>query len=657
MALDWFDAQKAGQQAVYDKEDRQRRIAQEDRDIAYNQEIRRQYLEQLRRAEEVRKARANRGGAPVGGFKYTGQGQSVGGTGGTVQTGATPTFNVDATQTVQQQYADNLKKLRADYNAKTQTAQGELGGVGKASTALQEHIANQKKAGYQQYLPDPSASASVDTRSPFAQTFTDSEAVDAIQGRVNQFAHFIRSGDGTKSGQGTTIFDTANPFVGGQGQIDSAESSELADFYEIDTIGNSAAEQWFINNPGELDKIDAAVAADTRDVSADVKLRKALADYYFNNIKPKIAANENYLTETQVDSGDKGSSTPVYTDEQIKSAQAQHLANLKTLETGAKFLTDKIKAAPAAAEKREKEKLAAEKKLAKLKEKGVTAANQAEIAKLEGIVSDMTLLDPVQASNVTNKLHQEREFLKQKVLNARRIAELSGEETDWATYDALRLDLSTKDTNLYKALGDQGINDLKYNNDPRRLSAVLSHYTNSNTIIQPRSDGMYHIISNGKLVGGVHDSKSIMETVRMYSDEAYKKQAAANAQLLTKTKIEGTLTESDKAKNESEITKSLLTEMVKGMNARDKLAMEQQFKNQEWKFNATGDGTGTGLITAADGRAVLYNPTPGVSESGVPFSPFTDVTGQLPPAAVQHIRSGTAGFNKEQFIANLFKTN
>jgi len=651
----WYEAQKAGEQNAYDREDRQRRIAQENRDIAYNQEIKRQYLEQLRRAEEVRKARANRGGAPVGGFKYTGQGQNIGGTGGTVQTGATPTFNVDATQAVQQQYADDLKKLRADYNAKAQTAQGELGGVGKASTALQEHIANQKKAGYQQYLPDPAAESKVLLDSQAILDITDPFYIDAIQGRVGGMEDFIESGAGTKSGTGTGLWGV-DWFASGQSKKDSIESSELEGFYSTDIMGNSAAEQWFINNPGELDKIDVMIDKAEGD-TIEAKRRNGLAKYYYEVIKPKIAANEDYLTEAQVASGDKGSSTPVYTDEQIKAAQTQHLANLKTLETGAKFLTDKIKAAPAAAEKREKEKLAAEKKLAKLKEKGVTAANQAEIAKLEGIVSDMTLLDPVQASNVTNKLHQEREFLKQKVLNARRIAELSGEETDWATYDALRLNLSTKDTDLYKALGDQGINDLKYNNDPRRLSAVLSHYTGSNTIIQPRSDGMYHIIANGKLVGGVHDSKSIMETVRMYSDEAYKKQSAANDQLLTETKIKGTLTESDKAKNESEITKSLLTEMVKGMNDSRKLAMEQQFKNQEWKFNATGDGTGTGLITAADGRAVLYNPAAGVSESGVPFSPFTDVTGQLPPAAVQHIRSGTAGFNKEQFIANLFKTN
>jgi hypothetical protein len=209
--------------------------------------------------------------------------------------------------------------------------------------------------------------------------------------------------------------------------------------------------------------------------------------------------------------------------------------------------------------------------------------------------------------------------------------------------------MGEKDVSIYEAIGHQGISDLTMNNDPRRISAVLSEFTNSKIIVQPRSDGMYNLISNGKLSVEPKTANDIGALVQMYSSPTYRAQAAANEQKRVEQQIEGASTEQSTATDESATIRAILTERIKGINAKDKLMLEQTFKDREVKFSSLGDGNGGGFLTSTDGRTVLYNPIPGVSASGDKISQFTDVSNQLGRDAAFRINSGTMDFNDSAF--------
>lgn len=68
------------------------------------------------------------------------------------------------------------------------------------------------------------------------------------------------------------------------------------------------------------------------------------------------------------------------------------------------------------------------------------------------------------------------------------------------------------DNNLSMALAYQGLNDLKYRNDPTRIERMWSQYSGSEVRVQPRSDGNYNlwVAVGGKLApAGVYDIKDL----------------------------------------------------------------------------------------------------------------------------------------------------
>ena len=123
-------------------------------------------------------------------------------------------------------------------------------------------------------------------------------------------------------------------------------------------------------------------------------------------------------------------------------------------------------------------------------------ATQAEAARRVGNVQNATkLLDQI------NTVDSEINKSKYRYLTA-----VNGFDTE------IQTGLAGVDNNLSMALAYQGLNDLKYRNDPTRIERMWSQYSGSEVRVQPRSDGNYNlwVAVGGKLApAGVYDIKDL----------------------------------------------------------------------------------------------------------------------------------------------------
>ena len=672
----WFGAQQQGAQVVRDQTtrrrtmaeedrtiakdivDRQRTQAGEDRDTAYNEEIRRQKLAELQRLNDIRNARASRNPTPAGGFQFGGQGQ-VGGQGqgqGQVPVGGqgqvpvasqgqvpvagqgqvpvagqgqTPVFDANAQVDLATARDASILQSQQGYDAAVAGETQRLGGVDASRGKLLELRKAHEDMGFSQYLPKQPTSAVGTSR---AQLLSDAEldnelsraatALDMGKGYYGQ-SELGAELDFIPDAIGDVGSDVAD-WYNNMSEADKAKRDTnrvIRDWYKPGVIGPTSAETYFRNNPGEWDKA-----------------KNNLVGYYNDVIKPQIESGT--LADVAV-APDK----PVFTKEQIAKAEAQHKDYMSKIATGINTLDDDIANAPMFLEKLNKDKDASNKAIQDLYKTQLNKSNAAQLAKVVGMQVDPSLLDPTKLDGLVRQGYEQRQLLLYKAQNARKVAEISG---DWAEYDTLRAQLSEKDVSIYAAIGEQGITDLVNNNDPRRISSVLSSFTSSKIIIQPRSDGMYNFISNGKLSGTPRTADAIQKLVRMHSSPTFRAQSAANAQALVEQQIKGADTQQSINTNKSNMLSALLTEQLKGINAKDKFMLEQQFKDREVKFSSLGSDGG-GFLTSTDGRIVLFNPMAGKSASGKQLSQFTDVTGQIGKGIVSRINSGTMDFNNSEF--------
>ena len=679
----WFGAQQQGAQVVRDQTtrrrtmaeedrtiakdivDRQRTQAGEDRDTAYNEEIRRQKLAELQRLNDIRNARASRNPAPAGGFQFGGQGQvgqvpvagqvPVGGQGQVpvAGQGQIPIFDTSGQNDLATARDASILQGNKDYNTAVVAATQRQRGVAAARDKLLELQNAQKNMGSSQYLPKYAVPTDAG-HSGLQKLFgADADPQAIAQDFVASSEAIVQMGS-TGGGWGPQASGwlgiNNTDMTDAEFQAALAKSNEVEQFFNTDLFGDSDAEKYFTLYPDEITKANpfygmSKAELGTVDYSGD-KRRAALAEYYFTHIKPQLtgASVDGLKPVATANGGD----AVVHTKEQIAKAEAQHKDYMSKIATGINTLDDDIANAPVFMEKLNKDKKANETAIQDLYKSQLSKSNAAQLAKVVGMQVDPSLLDPTKLGGLVRQGYEQRQLLVYKAQNARKVAKISGVSSDWAEYDALRAQLSEKDVSIYAAIGEQGITELVNDNDPRRISAVLSSFTSSKIIVQPRSDGMYNLISNGKMSGTPQTADAIQKLVRMQSSPTFRAQSAANAQKQVEQQIEGASTQQSTAKNESETIRALLTEQLKGINAKDKLAFEQQFKDREWKFNSLGSDGG-GFLTSTDGRTVLFNPRPGKSPSGKALSKFTDVTNQLGKDTVFRIRGGTMDFSKSDF--------
>jgi hypothetical protein len=158
--------------------------------------------------------------------------------------------------------------------------------------------------------------------------------------------------------------------------------------------------------------------------------------------------------------------------------------------------------------------------------------------------------------------------------------------------------------------GMQGLQEFALANDPRRLASVWSLYAGVPIGIQPRSDGTFNIMVNGKKTKEGISATELTNSARLAFDQTYRQQqAAAGAKIkefMTQEQFK-TMLEIQKG-NASAMSKmigDIALERVKGNNAQ---ALEWAKANYGWDIRPLG-GEGGVVIRAPGSPPFFFNPT------------------------------------------------
>jgi hypothetical protein len=140
---------------------------------------------------------------------------------------------------------------------------------------------------------------------------------------------------------------------------------------------------------------------------------------------------------------------------------------------------------------------------------------------------------------------------------------------------------------------------------------VWSLYAGVPIGIQPRSDGTFNIMVNGKKTKEGISATELTNSARLAFDQTYRQQqAAASAKIkefMTQEQFK-TMLEIQKG-NASAMSKmigDIALERVKGNNAQ---ALEWAKANYGWDIKPTGAGDGTVIIRAPGSPPYMFNPT------------------------------------------------
>jgi soluble lytic murein transglycosylase-like protein len=164
--------------------------------------------------------------------------------------------------------------------------------------------------------------------------------------------------------------------------------------------------------------------------------------------------------------------------------------------------------------------------------------------------------------------------------------------------------LSTMDNQLYKLQGDQGVAEFLQSNgkDAGRMMSVFSYYTGNNTQLQPRNDGLYNVVINGKVASEGLSASKIVERVRLTMDEGFRK---TQADVAGKIFESGLKREEEYAKQLAQQIREIAIESIKG---RNELNVEK-LKMMKYDVKPTGAGDGTVIVTPPFGSPYVFNPS------------------------------------------------
>jgi hypothetical protein len=90
-------------------------------------------------------------------------------------------------------------------------------------------------------------------------------------------------------------------------------------------------------------------------------------------------------------------------------------------------------------------------------------------------------------------------------------------------YTQTRLKVQDLDNSMLFLQGMQGVNELAFANDPRRIAAVWSQYAGVPIDLQPQTDGTYNVTVNGKTTQRGLAPSAIIDTARSAFDAEYRK--------------------------------------------------------------------------------------------------------------------------------------
>ncbi len=242
---------------------------------------------------------------------------------------------------------------------------------------------------------------------------------------------------------------------------------------------------------------------------------------------------------------------------------------------------------------------------------GVQPEGTAQVAQTRLDPSNFYLARPEAISRDTSNAIQARQELVQ-MANLYRQSGMVNE------FMQARATLLQADNQIRMLQGMQGIMELEMANDPRRLAAVWSDYAGTPIQIQPRTDGTYNILVNGRVSSQGVDAARLRDTARSTFDRAYLQQRVESQTAMQLETVKSQL------RTNEETAKALVDAATKIQEARIngeyKLA-EQREKNMEEKLFATPGG-------------------PAFLRSGGTWRQF--VTDYRPPGAPESVPAGPA---------------
>ena len=159
--------------------------------------------------------------------------------------------------------------------------------------------------------------------------------------------------------------------------------------------------------------------------------------------------------------------------------------------------------------------------------------------------------------------------------------------------------------------GMQGLQELALTNDPRRLASVWSQYAGVPIGIQPRSDGTFNIMVNGKKTKEGVTPFELSNSARLAFDQTYRQQQAAAGAEMTKFMTQERYKSMYKIQegNASELAKMIREITVERTKNNGALALEWAKANFDWDIKPTGAGDGTLIIKPPNSAPYVYNPT------------------------------------------------
>jgi hypothetical protein len=202
----------------------------------------------------------------------------------------------------------------------------------------------------------------------------------------------------------------------------------------------------------------------------------------------------------------------------------------------------------------------------------------------------------------------QREQLKQQAL-------LASKYQQNEAYLGFKAKLDLMDVNLYYLDGMQGIRDFN-NGNSARLSKVWSHFEGSNITIQPRSDGNYNVLSDGKVRNEGVTSQTLTSLAQRSFSKAFRDSQAAFATTKAKAVYESKLKINEKVVE----TANNLKAKVGEINAQTLGDIQKAFAKPGTIVNM---GEGKGLIVQ---NGTIYM----IDTTGV----YTDINGNKANVAV-----------------------
>jgi hypothetical protein len=351
----------------------------------------------------------------------------------------------------------------------------------------------------------------------------------------------------------------------------------MEDFFNTNVIGSSDAEKWFAMYPDEMEEVFGG-ATDSK------TQRENLFAYYQTVIKPALAA--------------KGEGKPVHT----KGAIAQAKSDYMSLITNTDNAIEALKQFKVGADKEIKDQVAAYEATLK----------KAAQAKIDGDEArEQELLDQIQY-NPVHRRFDKAAFGKevQRIADARaervKMFQLATRTQNLENTNLYRAEVEKLDAELWAEMNAQGITDMITGKGPEILEGTMSEFLGSSIRLQPRSDGKWHVISNGQLLDNTESKVSgttwtltdLTKMTRYRADKNYKSAQDEHAALIANTKAKGVVTQSDvfKATQEANIKR------IEKMGELNK----EQLKRMGVKFSGTsGDGS---TLISVNGKLYEHNP-------------------------------------------------